>query len=519
MHSFGFQYQRLISLFAILLLILLGRVWGFSQAHSTQKEPPTQNPKKNSWPMYGGDPSRNMANLVEKKLLTDWHVEKGKFRNILWVTNLGKTSSYATPVVADGKVFIGTSNRHSKNIKQQGHKAILMAFRESDAKFLWQAEYDMPPEKIVREALQEGLCSTPTVVDKKVYLVTPAAKVICGSTETGQTIWSYDMIKEQQVFPCFLCNCSPLVVGDLVFFVTGNGTNEEGKLVSPNAPSFLALNKKTGKPVWKSNLPGNQVIEGQWSSPAYAEVEGKGQVIFGGGDAYLYGLEAETGKLLWKFHCNLKKNEAKQRERGLPNYLIATPVVYDNKVYIGIGLYPSHIAGNRIGHFWCVDLLKATRLGKTNKNHDVTYQDDNLDPKAPVNKSSALAWHFGGPIIPRPQLGRTVYFGRTLSTAAIHGGLVYISEEMGYLHCLDAKTGKKYWEHDFLDGIWGSPYYADGKVYIGTESGDVVIFQAGKTRKILNTIYMEDSIFSSPVAANGRLYIATRSKLFCIGSR
>ncbi len=42
-------------------------------------------------------------------------------------------------------------------------------------------------------------------------------------------------------------------------------------------------------------------MDGQWTSPAYATVNGKGQVIFPGGDGWLYGFEAKKGELLWKF--------------------------------------------------------------------------------------------------------------------------------------------------------------------------------------------------------------------------
>ena len=52
-------------------------------------------------------------------------------------------------------------------------------------------------------------------------------------------------------------------------------------------------------------------------------------------------------------------------------------------------------------------------------------------------------------------MGARVPLAPDLSTAAVHDDLVYISEDEGYLHCLDAKTGKQYWEHDFKGAIWG----------------------------------------------------------------
>src|SRR5262249_6666079 len=107
----------------------------------------------------------------------------------------------------------------------------------------------------------------------------------------------------------------------------------------------------------------------------------------------------------------------------------------------------------------------------------------------------------------------------TLSTAAVHDGLAYISEEAGYLHCLDAQTGQKYWEHDFKAGVWGSPYYVDGKIYQCAEDGTVVIFEASKKYKVIGQMDMEELIHGTPVVANGVLYVATKSKLYAIAEK
>src|SRR5262249_10474464 len=137
--------------------------------------------------------------------------------------------------------------------------------------------------------------------------------------------------------------------------------------------SFLAVNKNTGKPAWQSNLPGGGILDGQWGNPAVAEVGGKKQVIFPGGDGWLYAFEAKTGDLLWKFDCNPKASNFK---KGTRNYLLATPVVAGGKVYVGVGREPD--AGPGVGHLWCVDPSKAPK----NKDKDLSPVGDNFDPKA-----------------------------------------------------------------------------------------------------------------------------------------
>jgi outer membrane protein assembly factor BamB len=253
---------------------------------------------------------------------------------------------------------------------------------------------------------------------------------------------------------------------------------------------------------WQDNSPGERIVLGQWSNPAYAQVNGKSQVIFGGGDGWLRAFEPDTGKPIWQFDC-VPKKPSKAEAKGARNYIVATPVVSDNKVYVGVGQEPSQ--GSGIGHLWCVDITKTG---------DVSPVDDNFDPAAPVNKNSALIWHYGGPV--EGQSDRDFVFGRTMSTCAIHDGLLYIAELAGYVHCLDARTGKKYWDHDVKAEIWGSPYWVDGKVYVGTGDGDMHVFAHSKDKKVLGKIEMEDAINTTPTAADGVLYVLTMKNLYAI---
>jgi outer membrane protein assembly factor BamB len=457
---------------------------------------------------FGGGPDRNMVNLVAKNVPTSWSIEEGKQQNIKWSANLGKIT-YTGPVVAGSRVFVGTNNQEPRDPKLDGPKAVLMCFDAKDGKFLYQIVHDMPAEEVVRDALHCGLCSTPTVEGDFIYYCTPGCEVICARADSGKIVWKLDMMKDLKVFPCYLCTCSPLVVGDLIFVMTGNGRDAQDQLVSPKAPSFIAIHKASGKVAWQSSLPGPNIIEGQWSNPAYAVVNGKPQVIFGAGDGYLYGVAAADGQLIWKFNCSPK---VANPDKDGKSYILATPVVYQNKVYVGTGAAPE--TGRpppRAGHFFCIDI---TRTG------DVSCKNDNFDPKAPENKDSALVWHYGGVNPAKPAKGGRpdrLFFGRTLSTAAIHDGLVYISEEKGYLHCLDASTGQHYWEADFKTGISASPYWVDGKIYMCTEDGDLHIFAHGKEMKEIGKVDMDEVLQATPTVVDGVLYVTTKSKVYAIG--
>jgi outer membrane protein assembly factor BamB len=454
--------------------------------------------------MFGGTPQRNLVSAA-RNIPASWSIEEGKHRNIKWMVELG-TRAHGGPVIADGKVFFGTNNINPRDKTVKGQKAILMCFNEADGKFLWQAVHPAVQDPL---AALYGICSVPCVEGKRHYYVTPRGAVICGDNDTGKPVWQYDLVDKQGVVPHHLANCSPLVVDDLVMVVTGNGAEGSPlKVVAPKAPSFIALHKSDGKLAWKSSLPGENIIEGQWSNPTLAIIDGKKQVIFPGGDCWLYSFEPATGELIWKCNCNPLRGTP-QVDDGFTPYIIATPVIYDSKCYVGLGLCPDTEVGRvRFSYFLCLDLTgKGDVSPKT------------LSTKDAANKGSALVWAFGGPISPRPKKGRNVYFGQTMSTAAVHDGLVYISEDTGFVHCLDAKTGERYWVHDLKAGVWGSPSYADGKVFLGSDDQAIVIYEHGKKLKVLGKIDMDEGIHSIPCVANGVLFISTHSKLYAIAEK
>jgi len=448
------------------------------------------------WPMWGGRPDRNMVSS-EKNIPRTWDV-KAK-TNIKWVAEMG-SQSYGNPVVGAGKVFVGTNNELHRNPKEDGDRGVVMCFRESDGEFLWQMTHPKLESGRVNDWPEQGVCSSPAIAGDRVYYVSNRAEVMCLDTEgfrdgendgpykdeenteevDGDIVWKFDMYNELGVFPHNMAATSPLIIGDMLFVNTSNGVDESHiNIPSPRSPSFLAINRNTGEIVWEDNSPGNHILHGQWASPAYGTIGGQDQVIFAGGDGWLRGFEPKTGKLIWKFDCNPKESEWKQG-RGDRNNIIATPVVWENKVFVAVGQDPEH--GEGVGHLWAID---ATKTG------DIT--------------DTAKVWHHP--------------FRRTISTVAIDDGVLYAANFSGFLQALDVKTGEQLWEHDMLAAIWGSPYVVDGKVMIGDEDGDVDVMKAGRVKEVLSEINFGNTVYSTPVVANGVLYIMTRSHVYAIAEK
>jgi outer membrane protein assembly factor BamB len=288
-------------------------------------------------------------------------------------------------------------------------------------------------------------------------------------------LWSFDMMEEVGSYPHNLSNSSPVSFGNLIFVSTSNGQDESHvHIPSPKAPALIAIDKVTGELAWEDNSVTDKILHGQWSTPSVGNIGGVDQVVSAQGDGWVRGYEVKTGKKLWEFDMN-PKDSVWPKTR---NEVISTPVIYDNKVYLANGQDPEH--GEGVGHMYAID---ATKRG------DIT--------------QSGLVWHFDK-------------IRRSISTAAIHDGLVYIPDFSGFLHCLDAKTGQEYWQHDVLAAVWGSAMVIDGKVYLGDEDGDVVVLQAGKTKKVLAEMNMGSAVYATAVPAHGRLFLNNRNQLFAL---
>jgi outer membrane protein assembly factor BamB len=499
-------------LLALLVTLSLCHLVALS-SFGAEKAPAAKHP---SWPMFGGSVHRNLVSEAAG-LPATWSIAEGKSKNIKWSAKLGN-KALGGPIVAGGRIFVGTNRPHGS--EEEEDKGVLMCFRESDGKFLWQAVHESLKDGTGAQGY--GIVSSPCVDGDRLYYVNNRWEVVCadvaGDGEKAKILWKLDMVKELKVYPGGLAGslsiCSPLVVDDLVFVVTANGAEGKNRVPAPDAPSFVGLNKTTGQVVWEDHSPGKNIMDGQWGNPAAAQVNGQWHVYFPGGDGWLYAFEAKTGKLVWKFDCNPKKADFRPGGRGTRNYFVSTPVVWENKLYIATGRQPDD--GNGEGHLWCIDITKAPK----NNDKDLSPVDDNFDPKAEVNKDSGLVWHFGGTVDPKPEgAGREYIFGRSVSTVAIHDGLLYAAELAGYLDCLDARTGKKHWEFDLKTPTWSSPLVADGKVYMGTEEGSMFVFTHGKELKKPTKIDMDQALLSPPTAINGVLYVSNGNYLFAIAAK
>ena len=416
-------------------------------------------------------------------------------KHVIWSCEHGVCVT--PPVLHGDRVLVGTRTPY----RASQELGLLLCLDSNDGQVIWQASH---PKLPARANDMLGACGKPIIAGRRVYYQSNRGELMCvdiagfGNGNDGpyrdepatgmndaDIVWKLDMIEQLGIFkrdagdvanplPC------PLVVGDMVYCVTGNGGKFDS-IPKPDAPSFIAVDKLTGAVLWSSNAPGKEICHGQWSSPVTAKIDGEQVIIFPGGDGRLYGFEPLHGKPLWSVDCNDADAQSwrvprlDSNRKGLRNFFVATPTVVDTMLFVGT----SHEYEFRGGQKWpvfAIDLQKAHR------------------------KENAIHWKYA-----------KEQFGGTFGSVAADGELLYVWDYDGYLIALDRSSGRELWRADTVEGAgyFASPTVHQGKVFVGTEEGHLCIYSTGRTKQFLGRFDFGEPVSGDPVFAGDRMYITT----------
>ncbi len=277
---------------------------------------------------------------------------------VYWRSAIGTNCGF--PAIGKNRILIGTNNAHPRDKRVVADSGIMMCFDPGDGRFLWQTAHARVPNLHADLPFMAIAC-TPAIVGDRAFYMSNRGELVCvdllgfsdgeddgpvvgeQQTEHGADIvWILDLVKALGVYKQDSTDVgsplpSPLVVGDSVFIVTGNGTNYD-RVPAPAAPSFIAVDRSSGRLKWASAAPGTDIIRGQWGSPALVQVAGRQCVVFPGGDSRLHGLDPATGNVIWRLDCVNPHDGFGPRSLGRQPMFWSAPAVVGDMLYIGLGL-------------------------------------------------------------------------------------------------------------------------------------------------------------------------------------
>ena len=480
---------------------------------------------------FGQAWSRNMVS-AERGLPS--HFDPALGSQIRWTSALG-TESHGTPVIAGGRVYVGTNNGEPRDSRRQGDRGVLYCLNEHDGRLLWQLVVPKREEDPYFDWPKSGISSPPTVEGDRVYLVDNRGVVLCldaaglangnegpfvgeaayftpGSTNAAAAdvplgpldadiIWALDLTRELGIWSHDAAHSSILIHGDHLYLNSGTGVDNTHKVIrTPDAPSLVVLDKATGRVLATDGLGiAPRIFHCTWSAPSLGRVGDRDLVFFAGGDGIVYAFEPLPAgfrpdaaasrpavlKKVWEFDFDPAAPKTDiHRYNGnravSPSNIYGMPVLHEGRLYVvggGDWFWGKHEA-------WLKCLDPAGSGDITASNLLWTY---------PVNRHS-------------------------MSTPAVHDGLAFVADSMRVLHCVDITTGSSLWTQELGGEVWASALVADGKVYLGTRRGDFWIFEASRERRVLGQVSLGAPISATAVAANGVLYVTAMDRLYAVGS-
>jgi outer membrane protein assembly factor BamB len=382
-------------------------------------------------------------------------------QNLAWKAPYGGRSA---PIVMDNRVYL--QNTAGKGELEQER---VMCFNADTGKLLWEYRFnvylsDVPPHR-VGWASPAGDPSTGNV-----YALGVGGTLLSLSRE-GKVLWERSLGEDFGLLTTHGGRTvSPIIDGDLVIvsgvaFVWG----EHGR----GAHRFMAFDKRTGETMWIS-APGGRPYDTTYAPLVIANVNGTRLLIEGASDGMVHAIKPQTGESVWKYEIS---------KRGINSGV----VMYGTNAIVTHS--EENIDSTEMGMIAAVD---ASGRGEIKKEQV---------------KWSRYGW-MGG-----------------FSSPVIDGDRVYQVDNSANLGAFDLKTGQPLWRLTLGTVQKASPVLADGKLYVGTESGKFFILRPTATgceildQKQLGTEQQPEVIVASVAVSNGRIYLVSDSNLYCIGKK
>lgn len=439
------------------------------------------------WPRWRGVSSDGTS--TETGLPDHWTPDG---ENMLWRASLvHPTASPAahtdgSPTVAGGRVYL-------MNSVVALQSARTLAFDALTGSQVWEFFTN-----VYQSAYADGfdICpnnqgsSTPTVGGGMVCNTTKEGRLQCfdQASATANRVWVVETQSDLNVTIHNCANGSPLIYGNTAIFSTSAG---RGTTATATQPKIVARNLANGAAVWGQsfNFVMTSVQHGSWSTPILINVMGQDQIVYAAGNARVYGLDPANGNIIWSFDTGPGNGGA------TGHGIVASPVYVNGRLIVVHGEDPSHTC--QPGMVFAINPAGGTG--------DIT--------------NTGEVWRYAG-------TPNGLQFA--VSSPLVVGNVVYVADMAGDLYAIDFNTGQLLGSRNLNptgctggqeDGVWASPTFGDGKMYVGTSVGDFFILGPDANNLLFTTLdqdVLDGGIHASAAIANGVVYVPSRTTLYAL---
>ena len=388
-----------------------------------------------SWPEFRGPTGQGHSSA--SGLPVEWDQEK----NVVWKTDLPGTG-WSSPILVDGRLYLTSA------IPEEGtYSMSLLELNAESGALVRRTSIFQPQKEVVETRHRKNSFASPTPIfeNGRIYAHFGHMGIACVDQE-GAILWKNNSFQYE---PVHGNGGSPVLYKDRIIFSC------DGK----SDPFLMALDKNTGKILWKTPRETDALKTFSFCTPLVIEIDGEPQIISPGSNM-VGAYNPENGELIWQVRYD--------------GYSVTPRPIYSKGLlYISTG-------------FDRPELLAIRPTGKG----DVT--------------ETHIAWtaNRGAPLTPS-----------LLQT----GNELYMMADRGIMTCLDASTGEKIWEERLGGDCSASPILADGKIYAQNEQGVGFVLSPGREFNLLAKNDLNERTLASYAVSDGSIFIRTESRLYRIG--
>lgn len=377
--------------------------------------------------------------------------------NIAWKTAI-PGDGWSSPVAWGDRLFLTSAT-------DGGKKCHVICVDASDGRVLWE-KHVFDQEAGRKEGKNSYATPTPCVDGRRVYAVFGGGGAAALELD-GTVAWTNQEVK---FYSRHGLGASP-ILHDGLLIMPYDGSNridqagqwpkvsDEERLgwqIPWDKAEVVAFDAPTGKRVWTGKRGMSRIAH---ATPIVVD----GQILSIAGDV-VQGFDPKNGKLLWT---------ATSEGEGLT----PSPVAGDGMVFASSGFPTRTLRGIRLGG-----------SGDVTKTHIVWEQ------KKGVPTQPSLLYV-------KPHL--------------------YAVTEEGVASCFKPESGEIVWQERLTpakSGFSASPVYADGRIYVLSDSGETTVLAPGPEFKVLSRNPLGEKCQASPAVSNGRIFIRSDKHLFCIAA-